>query len=64
LRLPVAAAPVVERLARRGILAGVPASRLCPDRPDLGDLLLVAVTETTTEADVDRLVGGLQEAVR
>jgi glycine dehydrogenase subunit 1 len=64
LRLGVAAAAVVERLARRGILAGVPASRLYPDRKDLGDLLLVAVTETTTEADLDRLVEGLREALR
>jgi glycine dehydrogenase subunit 1 len=64
LRLGVAAAPVVERLAQRGILAGVPASRLYPDRPDLGDLLLVAVTEVTAEADLDRLVEGLQEGLR
>src|SRR5690606_34923745 len=31
--LPVAAAPVVDRLARQGILAGVPVSRLTPDDP-------------------------------
>jgi glycine dehydrogenase subunit 1 len=64
LRLPVAAAPVVERLAQGGILAGVPASRLYPHRHDLGDLLLVAVTEMTAKADLDQLVEGLREALR
>ncbi|MFG1477911.1 aminomethyl-transferring glycine dehydrogenase subunit GcvPA [Xanthobacter sp. V4C-4] len=49
-RLPVAAAPVVERLAERGILAGVPYARLAPDAGH-DDLLLVAATEVTTEAD-------------
>jgi glycine dehydrogenase subunit 1 len=57
------AAPVVEGLARRGILAGVPASRLYPERPELADLLLLAATETATEDDMDRLERGLREAL-
>jgi glycine dehydrogenase subunit 1 len=60
-RLPRPAAPVVDRLVERGILAGIPVSRLCPG---LDDLLLVATTETTTEADIDRLAEGLTEALR
>ena len=63
LRLPCPAAPVVEALAARGILAGIPVSRLYPDRPELADLLLVAATETVTEADIDRLAQGLAEAL-
>jgi glycine dehydrogenase subunit 1 len=63
LRLPRAAAPVVEALGARGILAGIPVSRLYPDRAELTDLLLVAATETATEADIDRLAQGLAEAV-
>jgi glycine dehydrogenase subunit 1 len=63
LRLPCAAAPVVEALAARGILAGLPVSRLYPDRPELADLLLVAATETVTEADIDRLAQGLAEVL-
>jgi glycine dehydrogenase subunit 1 len=61
LRLPLPAAPVVDRLAERGILAGIPVSRLCPA---LDDLLLVAATETTTEEDIERLAEGLTEALR
>jgi glycine dehydrogenase subunit 1 len=63
LDLPRPAAPVVERLAERGILAGVPASRLYPNRPELADLLLLAATETATLDDMDRLEQGLREAL-
>jgi glycine dehydrogenase subunit 1 len=63
LRLPCAAAPVVEALAARGILAGIPVSRLYPDRAELADLVLLAATETVTEADIDRLTQGLAEAL-
>jgi glycine dehydrogenase subunit 1 len=64
LRLPLPAAAVVDSLARQGILAGVPASRLYPHRADLADLLLVAATETTTADEMDRLEEGLREALR
>jgi glycine dehydrogenase subunit 1 len=64
LRLPQPAAPVVDALAARGILAGVPVSRFYPDRADLADLLLVAATETVTADDIERLAGGLGEALR
>jgi glycine dehydrogenase subunit 1 len=63
-RLPRPAAPVVERLAERGILGGVPVSRLLPGRPELADLLLVAVTELTSDDDIRALATGLQEALR
>ena len=49
-RLPKPAAPVVEALAAKRILAGVPVSRLDPGRPAVDDLLLLAATETTTDA--------------
>jgi glycine dehydrogenase subunit 1 len=62
--LPKPAAEVVERLAGRRILAGVPVSRLHPDRPELANHLLVAVTECASEADQDALVAGLKEEVR
>ncbi|ACJ01007.1 aminomethyl-transferring glycine dehydrogenase subunit GcvPA [Rhodospirillum centenum] len=64
LRLPRPAAPVVEALAQRRILAGVPVSRLYPGEAGLETLLLVAATETNTEADMDALVHGLQEVLR
>jgi glycine dehydrogenase subunit 1 len=64
LRLPKPAAQVVEPLAQRGILAGVPVSRLCPGRGELADLLLVAATETVTADDIERLAAGLTEVLR
>ena len=64
LRLPKPAAPVVDALAQRGILAGVPVSRFYPERRELADLLLVAATETVTADDTERLAAGLAEALR
>src|SRR5436305_451199 len=64
LRLSKPAAPVVETLAARGILAGVPVSRFYPERAELADLLLVAATETVTADDIERLAAGLAEALR
>ena len=64
LRLDRPAAPVVEALAKQGILAGVPVSRLYPDRPELSPLLLVAATEMTTRDDIERLATALTEALQ
>ena len=53
------------RCARRAA-ASSPAFRsagFIPDRPELADLLLVAATETATEADMDRLALGLAEVL-
>jgi glycine dehydrogenase subunit 1 len=63
-KLPKPAARVVERLARKRILAGVPASRFYPRQRDLADLLIVAATETNSEHDMDRFADELAEAVR
>jgi glycine dehydrogenase subunit 1 len=62
-RLPGPAAHVVEALAARRILGGVPVSRLYPDHPELADLLLVAATETTTAQDIDDFGRALQEVL-
>ena len=61
LRLPRAATDVVEALGARGILGGVPLSRLCPDRADLDNVLLIATSEATDPDDIAALVAGLQE---
>jgi len=62
-RLPRGAAEVVEALAGRGLLAGVPASRLMPDDPSVRNLLIVAATETNTDEDCAALVKALAESV-
>ena len=62
-RLPRPAAPVVDRLVERGVLAGVPASRLWPERRDVTDLLIVAATETNSVAEMDFFAQSLAEAL-
>jgi glycine dehydrogenase subunit 1 len=62
-RLPRPAAEIVELLAGKGVLAGVPVSRFYPDNDAVADLLLVAATEMTTTEDIDRLEAGLREVL-
>lgn len=62
-RLSRPAAPVVEALAARQIVAGVPASRLYPDRPELLNILILAATETVSEQDIDCLGAALSEVL-
>ncbi|MFC0283858.1 aminomethyl-transferring glycine dehydrogenase subunit GcvPA [Camelimonas abortus] len=57
------AAEVTERLAARGVLGGVPVSRLLP-RAGLDDLLLVAATEMNGEADRRALADALKEVLQ
>jgi glycine dehydrogenase subunit 1 len=64
LRLPVEARPAVHALAGRNILAGVSLGRLYPHADALANGLVVAVTETVTDADVDALEAGLREVIR
>ncbi|WP_372396689.1 aminomethyl-transferring glycine dehydrogenase subunit GcvPA [Azospirillum sp. HJ39] len=61
-KLPKPAAAVVEELAGRRILGGVPVSRLYPGQ-GMDDLLLVAVTETNTDADMDAFAAALTEVL-
>ncbi len=63
LRLPKPAAPVVDALAAKGILAGVPASRLMPHDPAARDLLIVAATETNTDEDFAALEAAMKWSV-
>jgi glycine dehydrogenase subunit 1 len=63
LRLTKSASPVVEELVGRGILAGVPGARLWPGEPALDNLLIVAATELTTEADGEALAAALEEVL-
>jgi glycine dehydrogenase subunit 1 len=59
-RLPVPATRVVEALAEAGMLAGVPFSRLAPG---MDDVLLLAVTETTPDGDIDLLSLALRKVL-
>ncbi|MEM7670817.1 MAG: glycine dehydrogenase, partial [Pseudomonadota bacterium] len=61
LRLPKPAAEVVDALADKDILGGVPLTRIQPD----GDpnLLLVAATETNDESDFAAFEAALTEVL-
>jgi len=61
--LPVEARPVVRELAHRGVLGGVSLGRLYPDRSDLANGLVIAVTETVTDADIAALSAALEEVL-
>ena len=61
-KLAKPAAEVVERLAEKGVLAGVPVSRLLPGA-DLDNLLLVASTEVNTDDDRAAFVAALKEVL-
>jgi glycine dehydrogenase subunit 1 len=63
IRVPGDAAQVTEKLARKGVLGGVPASRLDPGRPDLRDLIVVASTEMNTDEDRAAYVAALTEVL-
>ncbi|MBL8673101.1 MAG: aminomethyl-transferring glycine dehydrogenase subunit GcvPA [Alphaproteobacteria bacterium] len=59
--LPKDAGPVVEGLAKRGILGGVPGGRLFPEDAACRNLLVLAATETNTTDEMDRLAAALKE---
>jgi glycine dehydrogenase subunit 1 len=63
LRLPQEARPVVRTLAERRILAGVSLGRLYPGAATLENGLVVAVTETVTQEDVEAFAAALQEVL-
>lgn len=64
LELPVEARPAVHRMVEQGVLGGVSLGRLYPDEAELGRGLVVAVTETATDEDIDALAKALTEAVK
>ena len=64
IRLPGDAAALVDQLATdHSILAGVPGGRLFGTGQGADDLLILAATETTTEADIAALCQALTEVL-
>jgi glycine dehydrogenase subunit 1 len=60
LRLPREARPAVRMMADHGVLGGVSLGRLYPDEEGLANGLVVAVTETVTDEDVEALAKALE----
>jgi glycine dehydrogenase subunit 1 len=63
IRVPGDGAQVIEKLAAKGVLGGVPCSRLAPDNPDLRDLIVVANTEVNTDEDRVAYAQALKEVL-
>jgi glycine dehydrogenase subunit 1 len=63
LRLPKEARPAVRAMAERGVLGGVSLGRLYPDSAGLENGLVVAVTETVTDEDIEALAAALEEVL-
>jgi glycine dehydrogenase subunit 1 len=59
LLLPKEARPAVREMAEAGVLGGVSLGRLYPDEAGLANGLVVAVTETVTEDDIEILAKAL-----
>ena len=62
--LPTDARPIVRQLAEQQVLAGVSLGRLYPGADALARGLVVAVTEPTSEEDIETLASALEETFR
>ncbi|MHB8884275.1 MAG: aminomethyl-transferring glycine dehydrogenase subunit GcvPA [Methylovirgula sp.] len=63
LKIPGDAAQAIEAMAAKGVLGGVPVSRLLPGH-GLDDLIIVANTEINTDEDRAAFVAALEEVLR
>lgn len=61
--LPKDARELVDALATKGILGGVPLGRLYADQPALANGLLLTATECNTDEDMASLVAALKEVL-
>lgn len=62
-RTPNNAVEVIEKLSAKGILGGVPASRMVKGKK-FADVIISAVTECTTAEDIETFVESLKEILR
>jgi glycine dehydrogenase subunit 1 len=54
---------VIEKLAQKGILGGVPVARLLPDDKTVADLIVVASTEVNTDDDRAAYIKAMKEVL-
>ena len=64
LKLPVEARPAVHAMVGKGVLGGVSLGRLYPGAQQLENGLVIAVTETATDEDIDAFEAALREVVQ
>ena len=64
LKLPIEARPAVHKMVEKGVLGGVSLGRLYPGADSLQNGLVVAVTETATDEDINVFETALKEVVQ
>jgi glycine dehydrogenase subunit 1 len=63
IRVPGDATQTIEQLAHKGVLGGVPFTRLDPGAPGCSDLIIVAATELNSAEDRDAYTAALTEVL-
>ncbi|MEZ5920535.1 MAG: aminomethyl-transferring glycine dehydrogenase subunit GcvPA [Parvularculaceae bacterium] len=63
LRLPKNASEIVEALAKKNVIAGVPGERIFPHDKAAHDLLIVAATECVSDDDIEAFAAGLKDVL-
>ncbi len=63
MKTPRPGAEVIDRLAGLGIIGGVPASRLWPEKVEFANFIIAAATETTTKAGIAAYKTALSEVL-
>jgi glycine dehydrogenase subunit 1 len=63
IRTPKESASVIDALAGRGVIGGVPGSRLWPGAAELSNSIVVAATEVTTPHDIAAYQSALHEVL-
>ncbi len=63
IRTPKPSAEVIGALADRGVIGGVPGSRLWPETPALHNSIVAAATEMTTQNDIAAYQAALNEVL-
>jgi glycine dehydrogenase subunit 1 len=63
LRVRGDAAKIIDKLVDKGVLGGVPVSRLIPGKSQLSDLIVVASTEINTDEDRAKYAQALKEVL-
>ena len=62
-RLPIKGEVFVDRMAEKGVLAGIPVSRLINNNKELDNFIVVASTETNTEDDMNSYIEVAKEVL-
>ena len=64
IELPIKSKVFVNKMAEKGVLAGIPVSRLINGNKELDNFIVVASTETNTEDDMNSYIEAANEVLK